>query len=436
MEATIPRAVSNQARHARLIAAGLGTTTATALTIGLFLWARSGFATPPYVFMRGPLPMLAFVFAVATQLASGLVLTLNRPESPVGRLGLVFAAVVSMAVLGNGYLALYEQIPGGPIDPRWVAWLPSWLAFGLATLTAIALGYVFPDGRLANPRWRAPLVLAAAGAVVLCLSLALVPGPTVLYPAYDNPVALGGGWSGLLLAGEVLGVLILVFSAVLVVPALLGRYRAADSIGRLQLRWYIASAILLTVGFVLFVLALISLEPDSQLGEWILIVFIVAGGIPPIALFFAITRYRLYDIDVILSRAFVYGALTAILAGLYTASIRLFNSFFTSITGESSDIALVLTTLVLATSFTPLKRRLEAVVERRFRTAEGASAVSADVLAEPATTAARVASVLLDDPVFLTAIAMRARAISMRDVVEVERGTMVDRSSEPDPDLR
>jgi hypothetical protein len=84
---------------------------------------------------------------------------------------------------------------------------------------------------------------------------------------------------------------------------------------------------------------------------------------------FAILRYRLYDIDRVISRTFVYGALTAILAGLYAASIKLFTSFFVDVTRQSSDTALVLTTLVLATTFTPIKGRLEGVAASWFRPA-------------------------------------------------------------------
>jgi hypothetical protein len=101
----------------------------------------------------------------------------------------------------------------------------------------------------------------------------------------------------------------------------------------------------------------------------------MAMGFLPLAIGLAILRYRLYEIDRIVNRALVYGALTAILAGLYAASIRLFQALFVTVTGEGSDAALVLTTRVLATSFTPIKRRLEAIVERRYRRATSLPAV-------------------------------------------------------------
>jgi hypothetical protein len=119
----------------------------------------------------------------------------------------------------------------------------------------------------------------------------------------------------------------------------------------------------------------------------------------PIAVFHAITTHRLYDIDRIIGRAFAYGALTAILAGLYSASVRLFTWVFVSVTGQESEAALVLTTLVLATSFTPIKSALERLATRRFKfdaapTSESpAGAVDATSAAEGLFTPAQLATI-------------------------------------------
>jgi hypothetical protein len=87
----------------------------------------------------------------------------------------------------------------------------------------------------------------------------------------------------------------------------------------------------------------------------------------PIAVGIAITRYHLYDIDRLINRALVYGTLTAILAGVFTAAIGLAQRLFVATTGESSDAAIVLTTLIVATLYAPLRKRLEAIVDRRFK---------------------------------------------------------------------
>jgi hypothetical protein len=87
----------------------------------------------------------------------------------------------------------------------------------------------------------------------------------------------------------------------------------------------------------------------------------------PIAIGIAIMRYRLYDIDRLINRALVYGSLTAILAGIFTAAVGLAQRLFVATTGESSDVAIVITTLVVATLYAPLRKRLEAIVDRHFK---------------------------------------------------------------------
>ena len=242
----------------------------------------------------------------------------------------------------------------------------------------------------------------------------------MLYPAIDNPTPAAESLAGPLVGLSVVGIGLLTIGSVGVAVSLLDRYRDAGMVVRLQLRWYIASAVGIVAGFCAFLAALLWLPPDSPLGEAILVAFLVSAALPPIALFVSITRYRLYDIDTILSRAFVFGTLTAILAGVYTASIRLFNSLFTALTGENSDAALVITTLVIAASFTPIKRRLEAFVERRFRAPESLGLVTDGEAQQPVTAAAatetleddivgRIAAAVIADPAFGAAIESRLR---------------------------
>jgi hypothetical protein len=138
------------------------------------------------------------------------------------------------------------------------------------------------------------------------------------------------------------------------------RYRRGDSIVRAQIRWIGLIAVLV---FILFVLAAV-LEPNSF--------FFFGTGITaiaclPIAIGVAITRYRLYDIDLIINRALVYGSLTAILAGIFTAGVGLGQRLFVTFTGASSDAAIVLATLVIATAYAPLRKRIEKVIDKRFK---------------------------------------------------------------------
>jgi hypothetical protein len=144
------------------------------------------------------------------------------------------------------------------------------------------------------------------------------------------------------------------------------RYRAASLDGRRQIRWILFAGCITLAGAVPLTLALFLPGSISPSVDVISILFLSLAA-APIATLIAITRYRLYEIDRIVNRALLYGSLTAILAGVFTAGIGLAQRLFVAVTGVSSDWAIVLTTLVVATLYAPLRKRLEATVDRRFK---------------------------------------------------------------------
>jgi len=149
-------------------------------------------------------------------------------------------------------------------------------------------------------------------------------------------------------------------SIILLPSALLApiwRYRRAQSVERQRLKWvaYFAGLTLL-----LFPLAFIG---GSTIGESFLLFLML---ILPAATAIAILRHRLYDIDVIVKRTLQYGALSAILAAIYFASVIVLQAIFTSISGQSSDAAIAISTLIIAVLFTPLRRRIQEFIDRRF----------------------------------------------------------------------
>jgi hypothetical protein len=225
----------------------------------------------------------------------------------------------------------------------------------------------FPEGLPTTPAEHRLLRWAAVTAVVLAVAAGLRPGPLLVYPAYDNPVTLPEAVRGVVSIGSVIGVGIAIVPMALAVGRKIRRYRALESIERLQLRWFAyAAAITLTTGLLYIVVGVFLAPNQTALREATFALFVGTASSLPIAVLVAISRYHLYDIDRIISRTVAYGALTAILAGLYAASVRLFNAIFVLFTGEGSEAALVLTTLVLATTFTPIKSRLERIAARRF----------------------------------------------------------------------
>jgi hypothetical protein len=136
------------------------------------------------------------------------------------------------------------------------------------------------------------------------------------------------------------------------------RYRRAAIEQRQQIKWFAFAGIMFVPG------AIAGLSP-LLVGQ----VFLLACAFFAVAaIAIAILRYRLYEIDLIINRTLVYGALSAILAGIYTASITLSQRIFTAVTGERSDAAIVLTTLIVVSLFTPLKTKLQETVDRRLKT--------------------------------------------------------------------
>jgi hypothetical protein len=161
---------------------------------------------------------------------------------------------------------------------------------------------------------------------------------------------------------------------VLAFAAQVYRYRRVSSPAqRAQTRWVVFGLmvwIILMIVQGLPYLYLNNLPPGAPVPDWAAAaasLWWVTMAVIPVTLALSILRHRLYDIDLIINRAIVYGTMTAIVAGMYSASISLFQRLFIALTGERSDAAIVLTTLILASSFTPIKTRLQAAVDRRFK---------------------------------------------------------------------
>ncbi|MET1231654.1 MAG: hypothetical protein ABWY52_02240 [Candidatus Limnocylindrales bacterium] len=379
--------------------------TVTAAT-GVALWLRSGLTPPPQIFFLTSIPFVLSVVMLATQGSASVLLAVRRPGNSVGWTIMAFAAILAGVVLANGYLALSESGWTGPIDPAWVAVLTSAGSIGPGVAISVVLGMIFPDGRLLSRRWRWGVFVAFLGGLVFAWGTLLTPGPVVVFPTYINPVALAVDPTLASLARVLVGPVLLLSASAATGAALAIRYLRADEVGRLQVRWYVVSGIAIVVGLAAYIAAVLTLPPESDIGQLITIGFYIAIAIPPFALAFAILRYRLYDIDTLIGRAVVYSALTAILAGIYTASIRLFNALFVGVTGENSELALVLTTLILATTFTPIKGRLERAVAGRVEERPDRGDDPADKDGIPV-----AASALFADPAFAAALDDRIRAV-------------------------
>jgi len=376
--------------------------------VALVTWGRAGFETPAYVFMRGPAILVALFIGTTLQSTAGAILIRRRPENRVGWWIMAFALVMGLSTVAIAATA--GDAARDNETARWLAWTGGMLFPG-ASLLAFTLAFVFPDGRLISRGWGSALALAAAACIVAAAMLLLRPGPLLLFPSIDNPLPMASARAG---SPIVAVVALLIAAGAIGSVALLWRYRASTGTVRVQIRWYIAGGVLLAATYGGQLVAMLVLEPLDPWGELVTTLNCAMLGVPPVAMTIAILRYRLYDIDQLISRAFVYGALTAVLAGIYTASIRLFNALFIELTGQGSEATLVITTLLLATTFTPMKSRLEAFASRHLVSDAGTAGTDGqegllDGLAAPAIGIGRL-DAYLGDPSFVAAIDARVRA--------------------------
>ena len=280
-------------------------------------------------------------------------------RQPGNRIGWVFAvgAIESGVQIFATEYATYGLLihPGSLPWAQLAAWSIAWVWLIGVILVGPVLFLVFPDGRTMTPRWRWVLRAAVTGGVLYGIQLAFRPGPLENAVYAVNPFGLGPS-DALASFGQV-GQILILGTLLAGIGSLVLRYRRAGPTGRLQLRWVAYAAMVLAIsgplGF-----------SGQKYGE---VAFIVNLTCIPVAAGIAVLRYRLYDIDLLINRTIVYGLLTAVLAGIYAGTVALLQRFFVVLTGGTSDAAIVLSTIVVVSVFTPFRARLQRVVDRRFR---------------------------------------------------------------------
>jgi cytochrome bd-type quinol oxidase subunit 2 len=349
--------------------------TVVLVLVAAVIWVRTGFrVTGGYMWVVVPVTLLAAL----TYTGAGSVIVLRRNETRIGWLLVAMGLSVALTYVG---FAL-ASAPGSPLavsdDVAAVAGLLSaGIVSPVGAALAVAFGLIFPTDRLLGPRWRWGIVLGVVGAVLSVVGNFVRPGPILFLPAIDNPLVPQAGATPAALLLPV-GILLLASGALMAAASLLVRYRSAVGDTRRQIRLVVAAGIGLAALYVAF-LAFSVADISGVARDAISVLMAIALLLSPVAVLVAIARYRLYDIDRLVGRGFVYGGLLALLAGLYAASMRLFTALFGGLLGESSEIALVVTTLLLATTLTPIKSRLERVATRWSHESggEGGSAVPA-----------------------------------------------------------
>jgi hypothetical protein len=338
---------------------GLGlTTAASAAAIGLY---ASDHATP--VDFGDPRPITLAIAGVGVAFSAvGALIVVRRPGNPVGWL---FAGLGVM-LGGDGFAREYAVFavvarPHALAGGGTAAWFQSW---GL--LTAITFGpgllfLLFPNGRLLSPRWRIALWAVALGFVLFVAGYTLQRGPLdAPFASVDNPLGVtrshAAAW-----ACQSAGWWLLFLSILAAATSVVLRFRRAGGIERQQIKWLATAGAALALSFIADVA--VSNLPTAQAVATGLVIAALVGI--PAAAGTAVLRHGLYEIDVVINRALVYGSLTALLAGAYVGLVLLFQLVLRSII-SGSGLAVALSTLAVAALFRPARIRIQGLVDRRF----------------------------------------------------------------------
>jgi signal transduction histidine kinase len=336
----------------------------------------------------GPgLAVLTGVLALTYPTVGALIVS-RLPTNPIGwifcSLGLLYAA--RRFTMAYADYALFENIslPGG----EYVAWFSTWAGFSGLILAEVFLMLLFPDGRLPSRWWRIVAWAAVCGAALTALADALTPGSLDTHPYVTNPFGIVGVIGGfttynLFAVSVVLGSTLLATSTLAALFLLIARLHRARGDERQQLKWFLYAAVPAAVGLSLISLqsmvanlttelllfntvgvlswvAQCSCEPQGII-TGILSVAVFALLVLPVFTYIAILRYHLYDIDRIINRTLVYGALSAIVVGTYALVVVALGSLFQARVNLAVSL---LATGVVAVLFQPLRSRLQRGVNR------------------------------------------------------------------------
>ena len=321
------------------------------------LLIESGFPQLTAILSRGNLTSAMAALSAATV---GAVVASRRPRHRVGWLVVALGLALVAAGLAFSYTR-YGLVarPGAVPAANYLAGFANGTVFLYLSLAGWVL-LLTPTGKLPSPRWRwwARLQLAA----VALAFLTAVAEPMPLYPEYPeigNPLGVAALASGPLEAAFPVGALLILAGLPVGAVSLLLRFRRARGQERLQLRWLAVGAALAAVALAVSLTALVVEDTDGVVFQAALGVCVMAL---PLATGAAILRYRLYDLDRIISRTLAYGLLTVLLGGGYAAVVLGLGQLL----GRDSSLVVAAATLAVAAVFQPARRRVQQVVDQRF----------------------------------------------------------------------
>jgi hypothetical protein len=301
----------------------------------------------------------------------GAIIASRLPSHPIGWICCAIGFMGAVEHISGEYaayalLANPETLLGG----KAMLWISLWawiVMFGLIVFLLL----LFPTGRLPSHRWRTFAWLSAALTLVAVILVAISPDAVLdtLGSSDDGRLSLTNplGVEGLPNLYRPVQASVLALGLVAAASVVMGR-RGARGIERQQIKWLLYAGAIWFVGNVLRTLVFSPME-GVWWGVWVGYLLVGVGGLGgPIAIGIAILRYRLYEIDTLINRTLVYGALTAALVAVYFGGVATTQAIFRAFTGQEQQpqLAIVVSTLLIAALFNPLRRRIQGFIDRRF----------------------------------------------------------------------
>ena len=340
----------------------------------LYVLASSAQSPGEWVTIGTVSEMLTFVPYLAFPIIGALVAS-RRPENPIGWICLASGLLFMLLAVTDSYSIYGTASPGsvpfpvavGTIGNQWL-WVPT------VGLLGIFLILLFPDGKFPSKRWRPLAWLSGVMIVLLSITEGLAPGPLENQGGVRNPFGLEELPWLVTVSYIVLPLLPLCILASAVSMVL--RFRRSRGEVRQQIKWF--TFVVSFAGLMFFIVMIsqvvIVLGSDANLPQtplWVELLFSLAAlgfaGVP-ISIGFAVLKYRLYDIDVVINLTLVYGSLTAALVTIYLGGVATTQAILRALTDqtEQPQLAIVISTLVIAALFNPLRRRIQSFIDRRF----------------------------------------------------------------------
>ena len=296
---------------------------------------------------------LTFIVAFATV---GALLSWKRPANPIGWL----LSASGLAYALGGFSLLLTHFPRTLTLGNWLGWI--WL-LGLGLCVFVLL--LFPSGQLPSRRWRPAAWAAGAGLAGWVLGNAFAPTILSADTSMPNPVGAPGPAGKIFTVMAFGGVLLIAATGLAAILSLAFRYRRARTVERAQLKWLVYAGALIVAAVLAELVTERIIGPGSTANNLQNALGSGAVTLVPVAIGVAVLRYRLYDIDRVISRTLAYAIVTCLLAGIYAGLVLL----ATQVLRFSSPVAIAAATLAAAALFSPVRRQVQRRVDRRFNRA-------------------------------------------------------------------